>query len=128
MQLAGFKWGQTTVAKTEGGTRPVRVNEAVALAACFGLTINELLPSVGYLIEEDADKDEVRGAVLLALMRTQLATTRLHDIATRLAALNEEMRQVRTETADALELLSTKHLASHVEELRRQVEGGKSDG
>lgn len=43
MKMAGFNWRQTTVAKTEGGARPVRVNEAAALALCFGVTVNEML-------------------------------------------------------------------------------------
>ncbi|MGI5325528.1 helix-turn-helix domain-containing protein [Actinomadura nitritigenes] len=43
MNMAGFTWRQTTVAKTEGGSRPVRVNEAAALALCFGVSVNDLL-------------------------------------------------------------------------------------
>ncbi|MFE9256040.1 helix-turn-helix domain-containing protein [Streptomyces sp. NPDC006879] len=43
MSRSGFSWRQTTVAKTEGGSRPVRVNEAAALALCFGVSVNELL-------------------------------------------------------------------------------------
>lgn len=43
MSAAGFTvWRQTTVAKTEVAERPLRVNEAVALAALFGMTIEQL--------------------------------------------------------------------------------------
>lgn len=43
MRVAGFSWQQTTVAKTEGGQRPIRVNEAVALARMFDVTVSYLL-------------------------------------------------------------------------------------
>ncbi|RAY13610.1 hypothetical protein DPM19_18195 [Actinomadura craniellae] len=43
MTAAGFSWRQTTVAKTEAGARPVRLNEAVALAYFFGLTVDDML-------------------------------------------------------------------------------------
>lgn len=43
MSRSGFSWRQTTVAKTEGGSRPVRVNEAAALALHFGVSVNELV-------------------------------------------------------------------------------------
>jgi transcriptional regulator with XRE-family HTH domain len=40
---AGFSWRQSTVAKTEAATRPVRVDEAAALAAIFGVTVDDLV-------------------------------------------------------------------------------------
>ncbi|MCZ9353209.1 helix-turn-helix domain-containing protein [Streptomyces mutabilis] len=43
MRKAGFKWQQTTTAKTEAGSRPLRLNEAFALAGCFGVTVDDLL-------------------------------------------------------------------------------------
>jgi transcriptional regulator with XRE-family HTH domain len=42
MRDAGFTWRQTTVAKTEKADRPVRVNEAAALARLFETTIEQL--------------------------------------------------------------------------------------
>jgi transcriptional regulator with XRE-family HTH domain len=36
-------WVQTTVAKTEAASRPIRVNEAAAIAAALGLPVAELL-------------------------------------------------------------------------------------
>ncbi len=36
-------WAQTTVAKTEAASRPIRVNEAAALAAALGVPLHELL-------------------------------------------------------------------------------------
>jgi hypothetical protein len=43
MRGAGFSWQQSTVAKTEGATRPVRVDEAAALAGIFGVTVDDLV-------------------------------------------------------------------------------------
>jgi transcriptional regulator with XRE-family HTH domain len=39
----GFELTQSTVAKLENGARPVRLNEAAALAALFGVNISELI-------------------------------------------------------------------------------------
>lgn len=43
MTERGFSWHQTTVAKTEGADRPLRLNEADALAAALGVHLLELL-------------------------------------------------------------------------------------
>jgi hypothetical protein len=40
---AGFSWQQSTVAKTEAATRPIRVDEAAALAGLFGVTVDDLV-------------------------------------------------------------------------------------
>jgi transcriptional regulator with XRE-family HTH domain len=42
MELYGFKWQQTTVQKTEAATRPIRVNEAAALAEILGASLDEM--------------------------------------------------------------------------------------
>lgn len=56
MRLAGFSWQQTTVAKTEAGQRPIRVNEAVTLAKMFDVTLSYLLAPR----HEDADEHQLR--------------------------------------------------------------------
>jgi transcriptional regulator with XRE-family HTH domain len=43
MTAAGYPWKQMTVARTEAADRPIRVNEAVALAHIFDVTISYLL-------------------------------------------------------------------------------------
>ncbi|MFC7382857.1 helix-turn-helix domain-containing protein [Sphaerisporangium rhizosphaerae] len=43
MTMAGFSWRQTTVAKTEAAARPIRLDEAGALAFLFGLSINDMV-------------------------------------------------------------------------------------
>lgn len=47
MREAGFPWRQTTAAKTEAGDRPVRVNEASALAQVFDVPLVDLLAEEG---------------------------------------------------------------------------------
>ena len=43
MGARGFTWHQTTVGRTERAQRPLRLNEAVALAALFGVPLHSLL-------------------------------------------------------------------------------------
>jgi transcriptional regulator with XRE-family HTH domain len=43
MNRAGFSWRQSTVAKTEAAARPVRVDEAAALAGILGVTVDDLV-------------------------------------------------------------------------------------
>lgn len=104
MQEAGFKWGQTTVAKTESGGRPVRVNEAVALAHLFGLTVNDLLPLVS-LLNEEHDLAQDYQAFRLAVALATSSRLRLEDIAARKAALDEEASHVAEQGALALTLV-----------------------
>ncbi|GAA0215620.1 hypothetical protein GCM10009527_009350 [Actinomadura nitritigenes] len=47
MNSAGFSWRQTTAAKTEAGQRPVRVNEVVALAQLFKVSVGDLIEGAG---------------------------------------------------------------------------------
>jgi transcriptional regulator with XRE-family HTH domain len=46
MRLYGHAWLQTTVSKTEDGTRPLRLNEIVSLTAVFRIKITDLLADV----------------------------------------------------------------------------------
>ena len=39
MRRSGFRWHQQTVARVEAGSRPVRLNEATALAEIFGVPL-----------------------------------------------------------------------------------------
>ena len=43
MRALGFSWRQSTAAKTEVADRPVRLNEAVALASLFEVALDELV-------------------------------------------------------------------------------------
>lgn len=67
MQGLGFTWRQTTAAKTEAGNRPIRVNEAHALAEIFGVTVNDLLP-----YETDQAHEERMAFSLLAAAKLRI--------------------------------------------------------
>jgi transcriptional regulator with XRE-family HTH domain len=48
MESYGYHWHQTVVAKIETGQRPLRLNEALDLAALFGVSVTDLLvPPMG---------------------------------------------------------------------------------
>jgi transcriptional regulator with XRE-family HTH domain len=59
MTAYGFDWHQTTVGRTETAARPLRVNEAVALAALFEVPVTQLLVPVSVQV---ADLDEAIAA------------------------------------------------------------------
>jgi transcriptional regulator with XRE-family HTH domain len=60
-------WHQTTVGKVEVGTRPMRLAEALAVAAVFDMTVDELL--------EDPDSERARTRRIRQLLarRSELA-------------------------------------------------------
>jgi transcriptional regulator with XRE-family HTH domain len=60
-------WHQTTVGKVEVGTRPVRLAEALAVAAVFDMTVDELLQ------DPDSERARSRRARQLLARRSELA-------------------------------------------------------
>jgi hypothetical protein len=42
MEARGFRWHATTVARTESGERPVKLDEAAALADIFAVPLDSL--------------------------------------------------------------------------------------
>lgn len=46
MRIAGFDWSQSTATRTETASRPVPLQEAVALAAFLGIKLGELIPNI----------------------------------------------------------------------------------
>lgn len=69
----GYEWHQTTVAKTEAAQRPLRLDEVVALASLFGVTLPALLESVPGMT---GGQLEERAAARLARLEGQLARIR----------------------------------------------------
>jgi transcriptional regulator with XRE-family HTH domain len=55
MRALGYGWLQTTVTKTEAADRPIRLNEAVSLAALLELGVDDVLMSV-----QEGDPDRLR--------------------------------------------------------------------
>jgi transcriptional regulator with XRE-family HTH domain len=60
MQALGYNWLQTTVAKTEAAERPLRLNEATALAGVLGIETEYLLsPPLTGLLDVSQDLREM---------------------------------------------------------------------
>lgn len=85
----GYPMEQPTVYKLEGGTRPLRLNEVVALATVFGVEVTDLLRAD--LNEEerrealhallDANNRRAHAEAALAVARERLEST-THDVQT----------------------------------------------
>jgi transcriptional regulator with XRE-family HTH domain len=63
--LYGLRWQQTTVAKTEAAERPIRLNEAAALAELFGCPLADLVDGP----TTEGDQQPVRAAQRAAALR-----------------------------------------------------------
>jgi transcriptional regulator with XRE-family HTH domain len=61
-----LNWHQTTVAKIEAGSRPVRLSEAMACASLFGLTVDEML------IDPESTEARARRSQELSTRRNEL--------------------------------------------------------
>jgi transcriptional regulator with XRE-family HTH domain len=69
MVLYGYTWHRTAVAKTEAGTRPLGLNEAIALAGVFSMTLDQFL--------EDAPAQMMTACVRNAASRAVRAEDKL---------------------------------------------------
>lgn len=58
----GFSWSATTATKTEAGSRPIRLDEAVALCELFGKSVDEMVTT---------SHDAERARLLRELLRTE---------------------------------------------------------
>jgi len=64
MTASGYDWHQTTVGRTESAARPLRVNEAVVLAAIFEVPITQLLvPAAMKLSDVEGEIKETEEAL-----------------------------------------------------------------
>jgi transcriptional regulator with XRE-family HTH domain len=86
MKGAGFNWRQTTVAKAEAAERPLRLNEAMEVAATFGMTLTEFLDST------DDEVTQARINLLHANMKLDQALEREAQIRAELALAEETTR------------------------------------
>jgi transcriptional regulator with XRE-family HTH domain len=62
MSERGFGWFHTTASKVEAARRPIRVNEAAAIAELFGVTLADLLngcarPSAGAAARQARERE-----------------------------------------------------------------------
>jgi hypothetical protein len=73
MDAYGYDFHQTAIAKTEAGQRPLRLNEAVAFACLFGVTLADLLADVPGMT---AGELEGQAAARLARLEDRIARAR----------------------------------------------------
>jgi transcriptional regulator with XRE-family HTH domain len=92
MSALGFSWVQTTAAKTELANRPIRVNEAVALARLLGLTFERLLYPGGPA-EERAHALTYRRSLLEHDVTR--AATRVKQLTDEIAALDSQINTLQ---------------------------------
>lgn len=102
----GHSWRQTTVAKTEAADRPIRVNEAAALAGVFGITINDLLtvPIDDYhLASATVRLSEARALAEAAKQRVNELERNRQQAEEQLAAAQQEYSRILDELKRAQE-------------------------
>lgn len=106
MAASGYGWHQTTTGKTEIGRRPLRLNEAVALAGIFGIPLQELLVPLPVDLDDIDDLDsEIQAA---EDRRTELAAEINHTMQENANAESALMiaNYAVAETRQSLETLS----------------------
>lgn len=110
MTALGFSWQQTTVARTEAASRPIRVNEAVALSRVFQVAID-------YLLEKADREQELR----VRITQAQIAADHAHMQAQTAAAALAEAQRTAAEATTEL------HAAQHeLADLVRSSTDGES--
>jgi transcriptional regulator with XRE-family HTH domain len=101
MDLLGHPWHQTTVAKLEGGKRPIRVDEAVALADIFGVDLEQLVQL------RRSPSDRVRlsleAALFVAEQEVQAAKAQLESANERFRRAEAAKEGVRARLRELLE-------------------------
>ncbi len=94
----GYGWHQTTVARVEGRSRPLRLNEAIALGMLFDVGLDELLQpppaTLGEMQELRAQEERLRAHEReLAVLRDQ-AEHQLHEAHARMAEIEDRHRSI----------------------------------
>jgi chromosome segregation ATPase len=100
MKAYGYDWHQTTVGRIEAAQRPLRLNEAVDLAALFGVSLETLLTRT----------------------QRELDVVKLRDRIARLRARQRHAEQAFTVVQAELE-----RAATHEHEIQRTVEVARAD-
>jgi transcriptional regulator with XRE-family HTH domain len=83
MEAYGYNWHQTTVGRVESGKRPLRLNEAVHVAAMFGVSpIQLIVPNVtpDRLSDDIKATEDARSSIL---ERLEDARDKLEDASSR---------------------------------------------
>jgi transcriptional regulator with XRE-family HTH domain len=119
MTRQGFPMHQTMIGKVEQNKRPVRVNEAAALAAILGLTLPDLLADPELDAVESTLRDELREATARRL-RAEAAYAQAK------AALAEATVSVSAATAERVRADEDEREARRLYRLARRRSAGHS--
>jgi len=90
MSRAGFSWRQTTVAKTEAASRPLRVDELSGLADVFEVAVGQLL------VSEVSDAEKAARNELLVIR------TKYHQAVGAIQAADAAVWKAKAEMEDAI--------------------------
>ncbi len=107
LEAHGFGMHQTTVAKLEGGGRPIRLNEVHALAIIFGVPLAAFL-------EEEVEKRVEVGEAAFEVWRLQ---AKVAEASVSLASAGAELARQTAAHAEAVR--SLEDAQERLEELRR---------
>jgi transcriptional regulator with XRE-family HTH domain len=118
MTRQGFPMHQTMIGKVEANQRPVRVNEAAALAGILGFALPDLLADPDLNAETSALRDELRQATarrLDAEARYAQLKAALAEVTVSLSAATEERNRADEAEREARRLyrLARRRSAGH---------------
>ncbi|MGA7418614.1 MAG: helix-turn-helix transcriptional regulator [Acidimicrobiales bacterium] len=101
MSDAGFKWIQTTVAKTEAAERPIRLGEMIGLARLFGVEAHEMFEPPSDT--GDAQADVIRRNHELAQLEAEERSLqgRLKGVQDEFAEVRARMEQAKANLREA---------------------------
>jgi transcriptional regulator with XRE-family HTH domain len=109
MSASGYDWHQTTVGRTESATRPLRVNEAVVLAAIFEVPITQLLIPVAMKLsdvdKEIEDTEEAHARTIKMLAELQSKVDQITVIHLKIAEAYRKVTNATEKLEDRLKLL-----------------------
>jgi hypothetical protein len=106
MSAFGYEWHQTLIGRIEAAQRPLRLNEAVDLAALYGVPLERLLrPAFAAITAErlDTEIEQARSRLTVATRDYEEVEQRWQDATARLAVLGDEHTRAQTamRTAEA---------------------------
>jgi transcriptional regulator with XRE-family HTH domain len=92
MEAFGYEWHQTLIGRIEAAQRPLRLNEAVDLAALFGVTLDQLMWANRALAAEEIDAQIEDAQARMAVARDEWLRLREREarIQSELATISEE--------------------------------------
>jgi transcriptional regulator with XRE-family HTH domain len=102
LESVGFSLHQSAIARIEAGTRPVRLNEAVALTTVLSVDLSKLLrsPLTQEMISDlERDLNETRGRTIEAHQRVQLIEAVIEERQASLLAARVDVEEARGQLA-----------------------------